>query len=132
MKDLETMKIIVLFLPILIFELLTTTINSQDYWQIIDSTSKWSIITSDYDDKDLTLNIRIGTDDTLIGGLAYRKVYRTYDPDEQFWSFIDLLIREDIVNKQVFLRNLIGEEGLIYDFSLGVGDTVSIKNILAL
>lgn len=103
---------------------------SQDYRQIIDTSSKWSILTS-YSGVNSTHFIRFGLEDTLIGGLPYRKVYNTYDPDEQNWLFMDVFVREDTVNRQVYLRNLIGEEGLIYDFSIEIGDTVTINNVLS-
>ncbi len=116
---------------ILILILLSTGSYAQNDWQIIDTSFKWSIIIHDAGESDMTHIVKFSDQDTIIDNLAYRKVMETFNPDETDWSFMDLFIREDIENKQVYLRNLIGEEGLIYDFSIVLGDTVTIHNVIA-
>ncbi|MCD4724124.1 MAG: hypothetical protein K8R63_04715 [Bacteroidales bacterium] len=122
------MKVRVLNLIILLSTVIIA--NGQNQWNIIDNTSKWSVVT-DYGGYYDTHFIRFGSEDTLIEDLLYRKVYNTYDPDELNWSFMDLFIREDTATRQVFLRNTLGEEGMIYDFSVGISDTVSIHNVIS-
>ncbi|MBC8488259.1 MAG: hypothetical protein H8D45_19705 [Bacteroidetes bacterium] len=94
------MKVNVLNLIVLLS--MVVIANGQNQWNIIDNTSKWSVVT-DYGGYYDTHFIRFGTEDTLIEDLPYRKVYNTYDPDELNWSFMDLFIREDTASRQVFL-----------------------------
>ena len=125
------MKTKTISILILILILLSTGSYAQNDWQIIDTFAKWSIIIHDAGESDMTHIVKFSDQDTIIDNLAYRKVMETFNPDETDWSFMDLFIREDIENKQVYLRNLIGEEGLIYDFSIVLGDTVTIHNVIA-
>lgn len=124
------MKQIALFISVIILSVFSKGIYSQNNWQIIDTSSKWSVITN-YGGYYDTHFIRFGNEDTVIEGFSYRKVFNTYDPYEQNWSFLDLFIREDTLTRQVFLRNPVGEEGMIYDFSIGVSDTVTINNVIS-
>ena len=110
---------------------LSTGGYAQNDWQIIDLSSKWNIIIHDFGESDLTHIVKFSDQDTIIDGKAYRRILATYNPDETNWSYMDFFIREDISSKQVFLRNMIGEEGLIYDFSIGLGDTVTIHNVIS-
>lgn len=64
--------------------------------------------------------------DTLIGTLHYKKAFTTSDTTLMNWSHQGF-IREDST-KKIFYRNSSGSEGLIYDFAVGVGDTVLIDN----
>ena len=68
--------------------------------------------------------------DTLVDDIAYKKVMIAEDEDHQLWNFFGAFIRE--VNGQVFYKELYQDEGLIYDFNLVIGDTVTINNSRAL
>ena len=122
------MKIGIIFSIALLFTILF--VSGQNQFNIVENTSKWSVITN-YGGFYDTHFIRFGTEDTLIGGLPYRKVYNSYDPNGLNWTFMDLFIRENTTSRQVFLRNMIGEEGMLYDFSIELGDTVTIRNVIS-
>jgi hypothetical protein len=115
---------------LLLFLFISAASFSQEYCHFIDTTSKWSILT-DFGGYYETNIYRFSSDDTLIDNVKYRKLYSTNDPFEANWSEMDIFIREDTVNKQVYLRNEIDEEGLIYDFSIDIGDTVTIYNSIS-
>ena len=111
--------------------LLTILISSaQNQWNIIDPNSKWSVITNNSGTFD-THFIRFSEEDTLINGFTYRMIYNTYHPLGINWTFMNLFIREDSMTRKVFLRDLNGEEALIYDFSAELGDTITIRNVLS-
>lgn len=64
--------------------------------------------------------------DTVIDQKVYKKVWISEDEDYEEWNFYGAFIRED--SGRVFYRQMFGEEGLIYDFNLGIGDSVIINN----
>lgn len=67
--------------------------------------------------------------DTVLDGKTYKKVLIAEDEYYQEWFFYGSYVREE--NGIVYLREYLGEEGLIYNFNLQLGDTVTIKNPLA-
>ena len=64
--------------------------------------------------------------DTIIDDQIYQKVWISEDEEHQEWNFYGTFIRED--DGQVFYREIFGEEGLIYNFNLEIGDSVIIDN----
>jgi hypothetical protein len=65
--------------------------------------------------------------DTIVNGNRYLKVFQSTDSlysDEEFMG----LIYEDTISQEVYFRDPEGNEGLIYDFSISVGDTINIVN----
>ena len=67
--------------------------------------------------------------DTLIEGKTYKKVWIAEDEHHQNWFFYGAFVREE--NNRVYYREFFGEEGLIYDFNITLGDTVTVTNPLA-
>lgn len=67
--------------------------------------------------------------DTIIDGKSYKMVMIAEDEDYSEWFFFGSFIREE--NGRVYYREYLGEEGLIYDWNLELGDTVTIDNPLA-
>lgn len=67
--------------------------------------------------------------DTIIEGKTYKMVMISEDEDYSEWFFFGSFIREE--NGRVYYREYLGEEGLIYDFNLELGDTITINNPLA-
>lgn len=66
--------------------------------------------------------------DTVIGETIYQKLYATNSPDQTGW-YLWGLYREDTSIGKVWYRSVYPEsEGLVYDFSAQVGDTVEIYN----
>lgn len=67
--------------------------------------------------------------DTLIDGKHYKRVLFAEDELYQEWFFSGSFVRE--TEGKVYLREFLGSEGLIYDFNLQPGDTITINNPLA-
>lgn len=96
--------------------------------EIVDNQKIWSILTGhclpDY--TTYTTSFFKFNEDTIIDGELYQKVFISEDEFQEEWFFYGTFIREE--NKKVYLREYFGEEGLIYDFNLQLGDTVVINN----
>lgn len=103
---------------------------SQNQYNVVSSSHKWNIL-SEGTGFDITQIIRFSEQDTIIGSFSYKKVLASFDPDETDWVFMDAIIREDTVTREVFMRNSVDDEQRIYDFSLIVGDTIDIRNVLS-
>ena len=67
--------------------------------------------------------------DTILDGKTYKKVLIAEDEYYEDWFFYGSYVREE--EGKVYLREYLGEEGLIYDFNLQLGDTITIDNLLA-
>jgi len=107
----------------------------QSPYQISDSTKRWNTIQVGF----FAWNIAgcAGTkttkfqEEVMINNEPFFKVFEAPDSLQQNWSHIGYL-REDTVSKKVYYTNLNAEEiGLIYDFSLSVGDSVIVENYYA-
>jgi hypothetical protein len=118
------------FLLLQIAMLVTLFSAAQNQWNIVDSHAKWSVITDNQGNFD-THFIRFSEEDTLIEGQAYRKIYSTYSQFEVDWEPMDYFIREDIATRKVYMRDIDGYEGMLYDFSAELGDTVTIWNVIS-
>lgn len=64
--------------------------------------------------------------DTIIDNITYKKVWISEDEDHANWNFYGAFIREE--NKRVYYKQYVGDEGLIYDFNLTIGDSVLVDN----
>jgi hypothetical protein len=64
--------------------------------------------------------------DTLINDTLYKKVWISDEEDHENWYFYGTFIREE--NNSVYYREMFQNEGLIYDFNLGLGDSVFLSN----
>jgi len=104
----------------------------QSPYQIADSTKRWNTVTYGF----FAWNI-VGCNGTkttrfqeevIINNTPFFKVFEASDSLLQNWSHIGYL-REDTLSKKVYYADLNAEEiGLIYDFSLSVGDSVIVEN----
>jgi len=120
------MKRTVLFISLL-FPL--SLIYCQSNYQIADTIKKWNNLACGY-----TLivcachthTIRF-LGDTVIDSKDYLKVLESIDSLPQNWNVVGF-IHEDSLSHEVYFRNLNNEEGMIYDFSLSINDTVIIFN----
>ncbi|MAZ94344.1 MAG: hypothetical protein CMF58_07965 [Lentimicrobiaceae bacterium] len=65
-------------------------------------------------------------EDTIINSLTYKKVWISEDENHEIWNFYGAFIREE--NNRVYYRQMFGDEGLIYDFNLEIGDSVLVDN----
>jgi len=107
--------------------------QNESYIPIINPEHTWSIL-ADYTAGGGNLQsfyLRIGDTIILKNGKEYHKVYQTYDSTglEDIWNQIGFL-SEDIETKQCRFMNMNSDEGLIYDFSANVGDTLNMWNTM--
>jgi hypothetical protein len=115
---------------ILISIILNVTI-AQDVCQIADTAKTWNTVHGGFlawmvAECSGTSSIKFG-DTTIINGKTYLKVYESPDSLQLNWEQIGY-IYEDTALKTVYFRNFWEEDGLLYDFSLDVGETVYIDN----
>jgi hypothetical protein len=64
--------------------------------------------------------------DTIVNDTLYKKIWISEDENHTTWDFYFALIREE--NNRVYYRPAYGQEGLIYDFNLELGDSVLVDN----
>ena len=87
-----------------------------------DEGNQWATYTSDFMGN-INITTRKIEGDTLINGIMYKKMWRTYsDPIDNNWT-INQFIRQDST-KKVFQKRINFEEELMYDFGLELGDTI--------
>ena len=111
------------------FMLLGIMTFGQEGYQIADTTKTWNTIHYGWASW-LVWNCSGTTTtrltDSNLPGKQYFEVLECQDSLLQVWNRVGYL-REDTIAKQVFFKTG-GQEGLIYDFSLKVGDTVQPAN----
>jgi len=96
--------------------------------EIVDPTKVWSNMEEHCQPWGSTFStdfIRFDID-TIIDDQVYKKVWISEDEEQQEWNFYGAFIREE--DGRIYYRQMFGEEGLIYDFNLEVGDSVLIDN----
>jgi hypothetical protein len=101
--------------------------NSQYNTQLIDSTKIWSILDQPCEGcggEMYSFFIKVQGDTTL-NALNYTKIYQALDEYMLEWDLYGFIREEE---NKFYLRNMVGEEGLAYDFSVNIGDTVEINN----
>lgn len=111
------------------FFLLSILSFGQSGYQIADTTKTWNTIQYGWASWGVwgcggTTTTRFT--DQYFPGDQYLDVIECEDSLMQVWDIVGF-IREDTIAKQVFFKTG-GQEGLIYDFSLEVGDTVQPDN----
>ncbi len=96
--------------------------------EIVDSTKVWSVLTGHCHPEYTvyTTEMYRFSNDTLMDGKMYKTVFISEDEQQEEWFFFGSFVREE--NKKVYYREYSGEEGLIYDFNLALGDTVVVNN----
>ena len=118
--------IITLFLSILI-----SISFGQNGYYIADTSKSWNIVKGGFSSYMVvccvgTSNIKF-EGDTLIDNKTYLKVFESSDSLQQNWE-IEGFIYEDTILNTVFFRDFTDNEGLIYDFSIDIGDSIYIDN----
>ena len=89
--------------------------------QLVQENATWNIGVTGWFQPNWTYSIKM-EGDTSLNGLVYKKIFHSYDSLNVNWVETDFLIREDSLQK-VYLRSYLNDEGVLYDFSLVVGDT---------
>ena len=102
----------------LIFSLLTETSFAQPYVPMLNN-STWNLVSSNFGGNQ-NLILGPGTD-AVIGSYAYKKY-----TDPTIYS-TDNYVREDVAAKKVY-RNVNGVDQLLYDFSLQVGNHITLSD----
>lgn len=92
-----------------------TSSLSQEYKPMLVEGAVWN--RAFYFESAIPFGFTIGAD-TILNNLTYNKVYN------EFGSSLEALLREDTIERKVYLfePNAPGQEELLYDFSLEVGD----------
>ncbi len=124
----EKMRII--FTTILV--LISLLIFSQNPYQINDTTKLWNTVLIGHGSSNIhycggTKSNRM-EGEYVIDGHIYLGVLQSTDSLQTNWDVYGFL-REDSVNKKVFFYDGWDNEGLIYDFTIDVSDTVNIDNL---
>jgi len=113
--------------------LLSVSLNclGQSNYSIADTSKSWSYVSGGYGAWAVVCclhNYFIHFNgDTIVNGNRYLKVFQSTDSlysDDEFMG----LIYEDTISQEVYFRDPEGNEGLIYDFSISIGDTINIVN----
>ena len=113
------------------FLVLVITGNSQDYHPLVRETNSWSVVSGGFGSIMKVCCVQINhyrfEGDTTIQTTGYKKILSSTDSINQTWETIGF-IREDTVQKKVWLRDLNNQEGLIYDFNLTSGEEITLYN----
>lgn len=84
------------------------------------------LISSVYPNSPLETFIYKFSGDTIINDIDYLKVFKTSDSLEITWTLYGFI--RETENKEVYFRNLEDSEGLLYDFSVEINDTIYLIN----
>lgn len=122
------MKKLILLFIIAFLQINLTSVKAQTYYSLVDTNRLWSVKFTSCESPFPSFQNYFAKflNDTVIGAFQYKKVFTSSDTTLINWSHHGY-IREDS-SKKIFYRNSSGYEGLIYDFSANIGDTVYIKN----
>ncbi len=107
-------------------------VYSQTPYQIVDTTKSWNTMNMGFIIWGVAVCGGTKTDKFLntntFNGQIYRKVYEISDSAQTSWDEVGL-IREDTLSNRIYFTDGYEPEGLLYDFSIAVGDTVNIENL---
>ena len=100
-------------------------VNAQNYKPLLDDTNEWHFTNCYFG---CLTDIYYTDGDTLVAGNNYKIL------DGYHYISRDFLLREELSTQRVYLRklnnNTIGEEYLLYDFSLQEGDIFEMRNVI--
>jgi hypothetical protein len=113
--------------------LFSSLLSGQNHYQIVDTTKTWNTVWGGFWALMIAhcggTNTNKFGEEEIINNKTYRMVLEATDSLHTNWD-ITGYIREDTLSRQVFFIKW-GGEGLLYDFSLQVGDSVTIDNYYA-
>ncbi len=110
---------------LLILIVVSLSTKSQSYDILIDTNKLWSTVDDYLFSNTESYYTKFG-DDTLVAGEVYKKILVSEDYYMLAWD-LKGFARED-TNRRVYFRTLTGDEGLVYDFDVDIGDTVDFIN----
>ncbi len=108
--------------------LLFNNTKAQAYESVIDTTKLWSTLGVGCNGSHNSHYVKL-SGDTIIGLETYKKMYQSFDSLLVNWDLLGF-VREDTA-KKVYGRNLLGDEGLLYDFDPNIGDTINFYNAIS-
>nr|NQU91223.1 T9SS type A sorting domain-containing protein [Bacteroidota bacterium] len=101
------------------------------YFPLINSDNTWSIVANSTAGGGDISSFYLKIDDTIVekNRRLYHKVFLTYDTlgIEDYWNHVGYM-SEDTETGECYFMNLNLQEGMIYNFSACVGDTLQIWN----
>jgi|BioPla2DNA2_1021312.scaffolds.fasta_scaffold10539_2 hypothetical protein len=105
--------------------------DSQKYHPIVNETNNWSVLSVGFGTflkvSSVQTNHYRFEGDTIIQSTDYKKILSSTDPIDQTWETIGF-IREDTIQKKVWMRDLENQEGLVYDFDLSPEEEITLYN----
>ncbi|MGE0021283.1 MAG: hypothetical protein AB7S72_16535 [Draconibacterium sp.] len=118
-------------LLILTFLIFVINGNSQEYHSIVNETNNWSVVSGGigafFKVCCVETNHYRFNGDTTIQSTHYKKILSSTNSINQIWETIGF-IREDTVQKKVWIRDLENHEGLVYDFDLSLEEEITLYN----
>ncbi len=118
-------------LLILTFLIFLINGNSQEYHPIVNETNNWSVVSGGIGAILKVCCVETNhyrfVGDTTIQTTDYKKILSSTDSINQTWETIGF-IREDTIQKKVWIRDLENKEGLVYDFDLLLGEEITLYN----
>ncbi len=97
---------------------------------IVDTSKVWSVVYGEYPPTD---GVRYTTHsfqfkgDSVINDTFYFKILESYDSSNYNWTFTRQFIRQE--SSKIFIRDYFGNDRILYDFNLKVGDTITQINM---
>jgi hypothetical protein len=121
-------------LPAVCLLALSLTAFSQDYYPLVQDNKSWDVLDvaflPPFDTSSFSTSTFMFSGDTLINDVTYNKMYMSYDwmvNGPQLWG----MMREDAGKRVWMIRPSEETESLMYDFSIGTGDSVEIGTEVA-
>lgn len=104
---------------------------SQEYHPIVNETNNWSVVSGGIGAILKVACVQTNhyrfEGDTIIQLADYKKILSSTDSINQTWETIGF-IREDTIQKKVWIRDLENQEGLVYDFDLSLEEEITLYN----
>ena len=96
---------------------------------LVTSNKSWSNLKSSYfNPNNLSTEYIKFTNDTTIDNFIYKKVERSIDANQQYWSVFGF-IREDSIKRVFYKLNAFEPEHLFYSFNVQISDTITAYTI---
>lgn len=122
----------ILLLPSILFSLCSIGF-SQSYKPLVSENNSWSNVTyglgSYFVVNHANTSSYVFKGDTTIQANNFKKVFCSNDSLKQNWKLIGF-IRENVSSKEVWFRDTLNNEALIYNFSLNVGDSITLYSMV--
>jgi len=109
------------------FLLLENKVSEAQYCKLIDTNKLWNYYDVSFDPPPHYTYLYRFNSDTIIGGKKY--LIPEYSNDSINWHKQNFYLREEDSSQRVYVLSD-NNEGLLYDFSLTTGDSITINNTL--